>query len=145
VQNIWYAVDGIAGVFIALPAIITTNVLIMVHMRKMNRARNTAGTDDQNTKTEVRLAIVGVTLSVTYTTAALAQVMLYAVILGALPYSDNIVQLTYQWFINFFGLFTIISPYLLLFISTIARRQFFACFGFKESVSPTLFITTNYR
>lgn len=123
------------------------NVLIVVYMRKSNQARrnldrNNLNRDDSSRKQEIRLTVVGCVLSGTYTTAAMAQVLAWVTILGIIPYSDDLIEFSYEWFLNFFDIFTLCNPYLLLFLSSAARRQFFDFLGIKKSKSVTIFVTT---
>lgn len=119
-------------------------------MRKSNIARrrmsrNDPNHDDPRRKHEIRLTAVGCILSGTYTTAALAQVLVWIMILGIIPYSDDIVEFSYQWFLNFFDIFTLCNPYLLLFLSSIVRRQYLAFLGFRKETVIQAFVTHTHQ
>jgi hypothetical protein len=133
-------IDTALALGTAVPVLLFTNFFTVMFLRRYNKSVSTRQNDKAVKRNETRLAIVGIFLSTTYTICVLTDIFeaMYAL---NIPYNTDIFALDriLYWYIIFFDLFTLSSPYLLLFLSSSVRAHVLSLFKLKQtSVSGSL-------
>lgn len=144
-EKIYGAFDIVLGNCIPFLVLVVANGFTIFHIRKYNK-RHLSSINMNTKRSELRLTFMGIFLSITFALVIPSALINYFIVMGIVSVQDlSIIEFMVYWYYWWFDLFTLSSPYVLLFMSKCVRMQILALFNFRRTSTPTLVVPMNDR